>query len=833
MNLSFRKIIMIILFAAVVCSCFQGADVNAAAWADVDFSPYIVQSHPRLYVTSFDGLKEKYLSDPLTAKWYNDLLNEAAVISDGDVMCDVNGTKLYDIDKLNEQMSSRKYRRIISSQDVLSRFYVLAFAAACEDSKALADRLWLEVEDAINLPYWNTRHWLEPAEMMHSISIAYDWCYKFWSDEQKELMETKVYELGIGEAVREYNGYPRWYRWHYGFSGTEVGSNWTIVCNTGVLLTSLAFYDTNPTFYNTKINNAVRSMKAGLNAYSANGAFRENVMYWNYATNNLIMATDGFESAIGGNFNSLPEIPEPFHYDFSKAPGISHTPDFPIYANGPAGVFNYGDASGGSFTSSPAIMWIGNRFDKEHYIDYHLNVLEKNGTSGGVHGLLWYEGGNGNKESAKDKLFEENFVSMRSSWDDNSSLFVAMKGGINGKGHNHYDLGTFVLDYGGVRFARQLGAIGYDWSGGRPDFYKGRTEGQNAVVVNPDETAGQHTSGTSEFTDYYSGIESSYAILDTTDVYSRAVKGETEVDTAVTSSRRGVKMHDSRKRITIQDEFKMSEPSELYWFMHTGASVKLYNNNKSAILTSGGKHVYVNLLSNEDASFELVTAQPLPTSPTPEDQPDTYGQKLSIHFENVTDVTVCVEFVPSFGSEPRFTSHMTPLDEWHPESDVVISGRDVTIYGTDKPGRSETMLLKSPLGNVYGIGQEKVDAKGEYKFYATLPENYENGIYSVYINGSIYKTFEMTDGIDAGVSPATYTLKYDLPRGVTSSLVVAAEYSEGKLVQIATAPYDVNTSSATVVLEKNPAKGNTLKFFYFENMNNLKALYEPKEIRVT
>ena len=137
------------------------------------------------------------------------------------------------------------------------------------------------------------------------------------------------------------------------------------------------------------------------------------------------------------------------------------------------------------------------------------------------------------------------------------------------------------------------------------------------------------------------------------------------------------------------------------------------------------------------------------------------------------------------------------------------------------------------LGNVYGIGQEKADAKGEYKFSATLPKNYENGIYSVYINGSIYKTFEMTDGVDAGVSPVSYTLKYDLPNGITSSLVIAAEYCDGRLVQVTTATYDVNASSATVVLEKNPSKGNTLKFFYFENMNNLKALYEPKEMRLT
>ena len=822
----FRKLIPVILCVSVLISMlfvpYKG--IAAEAWEEIDFSPYIVESHPRLYVTSFDGLKEKYLSDPLTAKWYNDVAENVMETILNEPVTE------YDMEKLT---SSTHIRRVISSQDILDKFYKLAFIAACEDSREVADRLWLEVDAAINLPNWHPGHWLETAEMIHSVALAYDWCYKFWTEEQKTQMENAMVTLGLNQAVREYAGNRRWYKWVYGMDGTQIGTNWTSVCNTGVLMGALSIYEAKTEICNTMINNAVRSMKAGLNAYSSNGAFRENVMYWNYATRNVVMATDAFECAIGGDFDALPEIPEPFHYDFTKAPGIDVTADFPMYANGPAGVFNYGDASSGSFTSSPAIMWLGSRFGNEHYINYHLSALNKNGSNGGVLGLLWYEGGETEKTSPKDRLFEENFVSMRSSWDDDSALFVAMKGGINGKGHNHFDLGTFALDYGGVRFARQLGAIGYDWSGGRANFYKGRTEGQNAIVVNPDETAGQHTSGTSEFTHYYSGIESSYAILDTTDVYSRAVKDEADVATAVTSSRRGVKMHDSRKRITIQDEVKMSKPSELYWFMHTSASVRLYNNNKSAILTNGGKHVYVNLLSNEDACFELITAEPLPTSPNPEDQPDTYGQKLSIHYENVTDVTICVEFIPSQGAAPNFTSHITALSEWHPESEVVLSGRNVAVYGKDKPGRTATMILKSPLGNVYGIGQEKVDAKGEYKFDATLPKNYENGIYSVYINGSIYKTFEMSDGIDAGESPVSYTLKYDLPHGVTSSLVIAAEYNEGKLVQVSTAPYDINTSSVTVVLERNPTKGNTLKFFYFENMNTLKALYEPKEMRIS
>ena len=831
MKRKFQKIISLVL-CLVILSSFLPV-FAAEESSEIDFSAYVSDKHPRLYVDSFSGLKEKYLSDPLTAEWYNDLLNEATVISDGGVMCNADGEKLYDIEVLS---NGGQKKRTISSQDILARFYCLALAAACEDSKALADRLWLEIEDAINLPNWNTPHWLEPAEMMHSISIAYDWCYKFWTDEQKQLMETKVYELGISNAVREYNGNPRWYQWHHGFEGTEVGGNWTIVCNAGVLLTSLAFYETNPTFYNTKIYNAVRSMKAGLNAYSSNGAYRENLTYWNYATRNLIMATDAFENAIGGNFDALPPIEEPFHYDFTKAPGISITPDFPIYANGPAGVFNYGDASGGTLSSSPAFMWLGNRFNNTHYTKYHLDLVEKKGHSGInlALDLLWHQNTQTEKTLPEDKLFEENFVSMRSSWDNENALWIALKGGINGKAHNHYDLGTFALDFGGVRFAKQLGGIDYD-NGNRTRAYKGRTEGQNTVVINPDETVGQYTEGESEFEGFYSGEESSYAILDMTKAYDKAVKssgGEyVTVDTTVTSARRGVRMFSDKTRLVIQDEFKMNAPSEFYWFMHTGASISLYNNNKSAILSRGGKSVYLNLLSNVDAAeFEIMEAKSLPTSPPHTDKLDSHGTKLAVHLTDVEDVTLAVEFVPVANGSTSFKKEITALDSWHPESDVEREGRNAKVFGVGKTGSIATMIVRSPFGEIVGIDQKKIDSTGEYIFDVTLPEEYKNGIYSVFVNGDLYKIFNVTDGYDAGEIPVSYSISYELPNGFNKSVMIAAEYNDNTLVQLTKGNYNHLTMSSTVVFDRPPQQGSTIKFLFLEDLDNLTPLYPANEI---
>ncbi len=826
-------VVMAVAFTVVMPCAPKAAAVDTTGYADL--SSYIVETHPRLYVTSFDGLKDKYISNSVTKLWYEALIKQADAVTD---------VMEYDSAALELKMGNV---RVIDSQAVLERFYCLAFAAAVEKSEAYAAKLWLEIEAAISLPHWNPWHWLEVAEMMHAMAIAYDWCYNFWNNDQKQAIADAIVNLGLTPAIREYEGRPQYNEWMKGMTGTEIGTNWAIVCNTGVLMGALSVYEKNQELCNTMINNAIRSMKSGTNAYSANGAYRETLNYWRYATSNLIMATDAFESAIiGGNFNALPEIDEPFTYDFSMAPGISVTCDFPIYANGPAGVFNYGDNTGGSLTTSPAFMWLGDRFDNPHYTEYHLDNLEKKGLSGEnlPLDLLWYDGGGSKKTLAQDKLFEEHFASMRSSWDNDKALYVTLKGGTNGRPHQHYDIGTFVLDAYGTRFARQLGAVSYDEKlyPSRGYYYKGRTEGQNAVVINPDESFGQYISGSSEFESFYSGSENSYAILDMTDAYDKAAQssgGKPITDdnyvtetTHVTSARRGVKMHSDKTRIIVQDEFKMDEPSDYYWFMHTLADIQLRNNNKSAVLTLNGKSVFVNVLSNQNATFEVMQAEPLPTSPDPEDQPTRSDKKLAIHLENVTDAVVAVEFIPTGGVEPVYSRYITPLDDWHPENDVIRSGRELVIYGDDKPGRTATMLVKSSLGYIYGIDQRTVNEKGEYVFECTLPQNYENGIYIVYINGELYKTFEVTDGVDAPIAPVSYTISYELPEGVSSSVLIAAEYKNGCMIQCASAAYSTASSSATVSFGFNPSKGSTLKFFCLENTENIIPLYPAKELKV-
>ena len=98
------------------------------------------------------------------------------------------------------------------------------------------------------------------------------------------------------------------------------------------------------------------------------------------------------------------------------------------------------------------------------------------------------------------------------------------------------------------------------------------------------------------------------------------------------------------KYVVITDDIEAKSPSELWWFMHTRASVKL--DGQTALLTRRGKHLKAEILSPSDAIFTVLDATPLPTSPNPKQADNTGRRKLAIHFTDVTALQIKVKLTP-------------------------------------------------------------------------------------------------------------------------------------------------------------------------------------------
>ena len=459
-------------------------------------------------------------------------------------------------------------------------------------------------------------------------------------------MHEAMVKMGLEHAFREYEGNPRYYEWHWGFEGDEIGTNWTCVCNAGVILASLALADVESSLADELLNLAIKSIKSGANEFIPDGSYREGAMYWEYAITNLIIAAACLESGFDAfdGFDHLPELEEPFSYDILGYEGVGMAGDFATYLNGPEYAFNCGDGVTNKKTST-ALMYMGKRLNRPDYINHHINVFATDYITPEekVQTIIWYdpEMDLSMGDVPLDKDFAMGTSTMRNSWaSGDDTVFVATKaGGVYP--HGHVDVGTFCLDALGERWVTMRGAGNYDWPGygDGVTYYVRRPEGQNTLIINPDDTRGQNMDDfMTEQIASESGRNEALVVYDLTNAYSDYAE----------SVQRGIKLFDTRGRVLVQDEIVFSEPENtVWWFAHTSAEISISESGKEAILSQNGEKMFVRILSPANGEFRIQEAAPLPTSPHPAIQPGTYGTKLAILLEEMEDsTTIAVEFTP-------------------------------------------------------------------------------------------------------------------------------------------------------------------------------------------
>src|SRR5690606_23152214 len=158
------------------------------------------------------------------------------------------------------------------------------------------------------------------------------------------------------------------------------------------------------------------------------------------------------------------------------------------------------------------------------------------------------------------------------------------KGGNNAASHSNLDLGTFIVDALGERWAMELGADDYNLPGyfgnKRWTYYRLRTEGQNTLVLNGEN---QDTKAKAPIIAFRSSPQQALALAD--------------VSAACTQQAwrvlRGVGLGD-RSRVLITGEVEAASPVEITWAMHTPAVVSV--GGPQAGLRQKGKRMVARLI---------------------------------------------------------------------------------------------------------------------------------------------------------------------------------------------------------------------------------------------
>ena len=539
------------------------------------------------------------------------------------------------------------------SDDVFWRVSQLAMAYRLEGENKYAARAWQELQAAAEFPDWNPDEFLSTAMMTHAFAVGYDWIP--WTEKQRTILRDAIVEKGLKPALRCYQAKPDYGWW------VRADHNWNQVCNGGIGMGAIALLDDLPDLSKQILGYAVKSLRLPMERFAPDGGWPEGPSYWEYGSYYNCAFLASLMNALGTD------------YGLSAAPGFADTGLFPIYLSGPAGrTFNFADPGGETSDSdhplhAPHMFWLARRFRQPLYAWYPWKYSAEYWW-GLALDLVWFDPDFRDPHAENlplDKHFRRiEVVTFREAWNDADAVFVAFKAGDNQANHAHLDIGSFVIDALGQRWALDLGADDYNlpgyWEnergGRRWDYYRLRAEGHNTVVVNPSNRPDQNPEANAKIVRYQSKPEKSYAIANLLFPYA----GD------VLSFQRGIALSD-RRNVTVQDEISTVWSSDIWWFMHTMADVRLSDDRRTATLIHDSARLHCSIGSPPEACFALMNAEPLPSSPNPSGQtPNTGIQKLAIHLSGVRMVTLNVLMVPlGVADEPsKSLPNVIPLVQW-------------------------------------------------------------------------------------------------------------------------------------------------------------------------
>ena len=586
--------------------------------------------HPRILcsATDFTKLKETIKTDPMAAAMAQTVIRQADK----------------DLEKFLPQHVLPDGKRLLStSRDVKNRMQTLGLAWQLTGDKKYPEGAWRVLQAAGNFPDWNPPHFLDTAEMTRAFAVGLDWMEEAWTPEQKEQICQWIIRRGLDPAMAGYKD-------PSSKNGHQLRSlhNWGQVCDGGIGMGALAIADLHPNEAREALSSALECIQSSLIHYAPDGGWAEGYGYDNYA----MEYTSGLLSSLNASLET--------DFGLSKIPGISMTPDFPTFLEGPCGnYFGFADCGEKNHknSSQPWTGWVAMRFPNPVAA---ANQRKKAINHPDALGLLWLPPLiNESTIPLPPRVKEFSNVAcatMRTKWGDTNAGFVGFKAGDNKANHSHLDIGSFVYEVGGKSWAVDLGSDNYNLPGyfgkNRWDYYRLRAEGNNTLVVNPNQGPDQAPKASCPLTLCIDRGDASVAVGDLSAAYP-----------LLASAKRGVRLANNGS-LLIQDELDTGgKEATFFWFMHTPAKITVSQDGHSATLEQDGKTLRADLISPAYARFESMEAVPLTSSPNPVGQIVNKGiTKLVVRSAFKNKETLVIDLTPQ--GEKLTQLPVTPLSAW-------------------------------------------------------------------------------------------------------------------------------------------------------------------------
>ena len=459
-----------------------------------------------------------------------------------------------------------------------NRILTLALAWRLEGDPRYAAQAQLEMLAAAAYPDWNPGHYLDTAEMTAATALGYDWFADVLPAASRRRIRRAIVNKGLRTSLCSYRR---------GSGPLVQTSNWGIVTNTGMAMGAVAVADTHPRMAAAVLGQALRRVRAPMWRYRGDGSYPEGPGYWRYATEHAVKLQATLRAAFGRDFG------------LGNISGFARTGNYPLRALGPTGeVANFGNASA-ELGNSAHLYWLARRFGRP--VDAWLARRLQDQVWSPLH-LLWYSP---RQRAPRRGRFPASAVSqplqtafLRSGWRDAGAAFAALKGGSNAATHAQPELGAFIYDVRGTRWALDLGLDDYNLPGyfdpkRSRSYYRLATEGQNTLTI---EGRTQPHDAAARVVRFRRTRRGPRTVVDLSRAYPLA-----------RSVRRGVALLGTS--LLVQDEVAARKRVMVRWGMHTAAGVTLSADRRTATLRQDGETVVARLLRPAGGRFAVVSAE--------------------------------------------------------------------------------------------------------------------------------------------------------------------------------------------------------------------------------
>jgi hypothetical protein len=540
-------------------------------------------------------------------------------------------------------------RRLLDkSREALRRIFHLSYAWRMTGVQKYFDRCEKEMLAISKFNDWNPSHFLDVGEMTMAMAIGYDWLFPNLSAESKKIIRDAIVYKGIYPSLD-----PKYNSW------LRVSNNWNQVCNAGMTFGALAVAEDHPGLSKNIIERAIASIPLAMDEYKPDGAYPEGYGYWGYGTSFNVM----FLSAIETVFKS--------DFELNSAPGFLQTAGFLQNMTGATGpCFNWGDCGlGGSL--NPAMFWLAQKNNDPSLLWVEKGYLQHDDYSGFTRDrllpsiMIW------GKDLPLEKVTEpmakvwkgqgaNPLAMMRTSWTSPEAVYLGFKAGSPSVNHGHMDVGSFVMEADGERWASDPGMQSYESLESKGMSIFGKTQdAQRWTIFRLNNHAHnvltfdgqlQQVSGYAKI-DKTSGKEGfKFAISDISTVYNNQVK----------KAVRGVAIQDE-KYVVVRDEIETTgKTTKVKWAMFTFATAELGEN--SATLTIGSKKLYLKV--NAPAGITMKTWSTAPTNDYDATNPGTIMVGFECEIPANTKAVFEVLLVPEKAKEmAQFLNKK--LDDWN------------------------------------------------------------------------------------------------------------------------------------------------------------------------